>query len=294
MTDQVHRLLRELLHVEFGDAQAVAAVDLKTPEARSGMAELLRGGWAQLLAPRIYAAANGLEVLALAQYGLRVGMPAPHLTAAAMCRQHGWKLAIPVQVARFLLALAPRPDAADITELPFDQPKQMAWPKLGVVLEPGDSRLFGLTPIGQVLALGLPLDASEAGLVAIGETAGAGMLAEPRLLEWLRQDVAAALLTERELVVANAIIKAAERVGVPRRAPRDFEPPADAVAIEGWDVFEKGGLEYLTAARISGHPYLPDGDNLSRSSPLMWIDERLGWARTRSRYYRLVGQRLGD
>ena len=287
----MHRLLRELLHVEFGDAQAVAAVDLKTPEARTGMAELLHGGWAKLLAPRIYAAANGLEVLALAQYGLRVGMPAPHLIAAALCRQHGWKLAVPVQVARFLLALAPRPDSAAITELPCDQPERMVWPKLGVALEPGDSRLFGLSPIGQALALGLPQDSSEAGLVAIGETAGAGMLAEPRLLDWLRLDVAGDLLTERELVVANAILAAAERVGgVPRRAPRDFEPPAQAVGIEGWSVFEHGGLEFLTAARISGHPYICDGDNLSRSSPLIWIDEQQGWARTRSRYYRLVGR----
>jgi hypothetical protein len=43
---------------------------------------------------------------------------------------------------------------------------------------------------------------------------------------------------------------------------------------------------------LLGHPVLGD-TNLAQSSPLVWIDERAGYARTVSRLYRL-GRRSRD
>ncbi len=45
---------------------------------------------------------------------------------------------------------------------------------------------------------------------------------------------------------------------------------------------------FLTARRIDGHPGISDGERLRHSSALIWIDEKCGWAKTRSRFDRLM------
>jgi len=64
-------------------------------------------------------------------------------------------------------------------------------------------------------------------------------------------------------------------------------PPYDAFSPELMD-----RLTYLSAGIIRGHPYIADGERLAHSLPVIWIDEAIGWARTRSRYYRLIGKRM--
>lgn len=66
---------------------------------------------------------------------------------------------------------------------------------------------------------------------------------------------------------------------------------ADAPLLIDWAVeplFD--GLVRLVG-QVRGHPLIPDG--WITTSPLLTADERAGWARTVSRYYRL-GPRLGE
>jgi hypothetical protein len=102
-------------------------------------------------------------------------------------------------------------------------------------------------------------------------------------------------LEGQELILARAIIAASTKgTGVADKAPPDFDPTeheASAVRIYGWAVHEHRGISYLVAELIKNHPQIADGDTLGHSSPLVWLDEQAGWARTRSRYYRLMGAR---
>lgn len=112
-------------------------------------------------------------------------------------------------------------------------------------------------------------------------TAANGILASVR--EWLMSDLAS--MTSEERAVAQAIL--AVPTVVPRTAPEGFIPPVETCpTAHGWRLAEFGDREVLVADLVTGHPDLGD-DRLKRSSPLMWVDERIGWARTTSRFYRL-------
>ena len=80
-------------------------------------------------------------------------------------------------------------------------------------------------------------------------------------------------------------------------APRAWEPPAvddpTIAFVDEWWLRESraGNGELMLAARYLDHPTLGSQESLSHSSPLIWIDEGRGWARTVSRHYRL-GKRL--
>ncbi len=62
----------------------------------------------------------------------------------------------------------------------------------------------------------------------------------------------------------------------------------DAPRLPDWSTFEDRDEMFLTARRIDGHPGISDGERLRHSSALIWIDEKCGWAKTRSRFYRLM------
>ena len=105
----VPMLLKHLIHSDqFLDSVALAAVDLGGDAARrSELAAILRRREAIWIAPGIYGWRDPIGTLMLAQYGgpCPVHMPAPHLVAGAMARQYGWRLAMPVTIARHVLGL---------------------------------------------------------------------------------------------------------------------------------------------------------------------------------------------
>lgn len=291
--DLMPQLLSELIRTElYLDTLAVAARDLDKGDRatrRKRMTEQLRLGQAVIAAPRVYGVHDGIGSLMMRQYGGAgtPSMPAAHLVAGALARQNGWRLSLPVECARYILGLEERPTAA--VEFPYDQPTARHYGKAGLDLMPTDAALFALTAAGQALVLGLPRDVSVPRLVEIGGQAACGaVLADPTFVGWLKDDMASGLLGERERVVSDLVLSSNARA--PRRAPKDFVPPADNVVtakIDGWVEFERDGRRFLSAEAITGHPHIFDGENLSRSSPLFWIDEAAGWARTQSRLYKL-------
>ncbi|RAU20158.1 hypothetical protein CU669_19915 [Paramagnetospirillum kuznetsovii] len=294
MTDRykyiVPRLMAELIHCdEFLDSIAIAAIDFLDDAARrKEFAAILRSREAIRIAPRIYGWQDPFGALMLSQYG-RSGwpkMPAPHLVAGAMARQYGWRLAVPTEIAKHVLGLVERPVV--LHKIPFDQNQTRQYAKAKLTLVPSPADLLFLSPAGQCLRQGLPHDASAPGLVEIGEQAGGAAISAPAFLNWLREDLADGRLNEREVMVAEAIIANAGNISL--RAPREFNPPPaedEVAALDGWWQFEENGLVCLAARHIRNHPYLENDGKIKRTSPVIWLDERLGFARTRSRLYRL-------
>lgn len=278
---------------QYLDGYAVAAVDLVDGEQRIKMAKALRAREAVLIAPQIYALQNPIGILMMRQYDVEysVPVPPPHVTAAAICRQNGWKISLPLPFAQFLLGLAERP--IKLPELPYNQNEMRTYTKASVALIPGDQSVFGMSVAGQALTIALPREASEPRLKEIGRLSARGPLGLPEIIGGLKQDIDAGLLGEREIVAARAILGAAGDLDIPLRAPADWVPPVSdkaIVRIENWWVrrMEDGGGRYycLAADKMTGHPVLGN-TRLAHSSPLVWLDEKLGYARTVSRVYRL-------
>ena len=74
-----------------------------------------------------------------------------------------------------------------------------------------------------------------------------------------------------------------------RTAPANFDPFefGEPPRIEQWRVtYAFGGLHQVMTGEIYGHPLLGDAP-LAFTSTLIWISTKAGFARTRSRYYRL-------
>jgi hypothetical protein len=71
--------------------------------------------------------------------------------------------------------------------------------------------------------------------------------------------------------------------------PKDSDL-AEAPLIEDW-VFAHVDGAIVLVGRVTGHPILRS-DKLKRTSALLAINEKAGWARTYSRYYRLGARRL--
>jgi len=208
--------------------------------------------------------------------------------AVALCWQFGWKMAIPVPLARFWLGLETRPN--DFDEFVYDQSISRTYEEVGLKLLPADNpRLFGLSTLGQMIKLGVPGDMPVRQLQDLGRHAAHGYFDKERARELLLQDLASGLLNEREFIVARSFLDAKD-VGVQHQAPNDFDPAKheDAPRLTDWTTFEDGDEMFLTARRIDGHPGISDGERLRHSSPLIWIDANRGWARTLSRFYRLL------
>ncbi|HET9147023.1 MAG TPA: hypothetical protein VFN77_03150 [Acetobacteraceae bacterium] len=263
---------------------AVADRDADDDERRK-LEERLANGSARIVAPGVHA----IKLLA------QPWDVAPHLIAWAMCRQYGWRLAIPMDLARFLLGQGARPLA--VSAILYDQPVPRRFDDFGLAFDPhaGPVPLFDLTPCGQALALGIPRDISETGLRKIGEFAGQSWFAESPFREWLQNDLGTGHLGERERIVAEALL-ASPRAGIPHRAPPEFEPAAhaDAPHVDQWWIEERREVSFLRALLIRGHPHIPNGPVKLQTTALVWIDERLGWARTRSRVYRLGKKKPTD
>jgi hypothetical protein len=74
-----------------------------------------------------------------------------------------------------------------------------------------------------------------------------------------------------------------------RTAPAKFDPIefGEPPKIEEWRVTDGyGGLHQVMTGQIFGHPILGDVER-AFTSVLVWISAKAGFARTRSRYYRL-------
>ena len=284
--DRIVQLMRTLVHHDpMLDSVAVAEVDLTTAEQAVLAAKVSNGRAVQLL-PGIYSVTNPAGAMFGDAFGNQMpppSVPAPHLVAAALASQHRWQLALPVPFSQFLLGLADRPDVIGV--IPYDQPHRSVYEELGLTMEPAPASLFRLTASGQALTQGLPKEASEIGLLRIALEAAQGLLGEAEFRLELQADIAAGRLGEREYMVARAIVTADTGPKPLRRAPPTFEPPiGDVVRLDGWvRAVERDGSEYLVARHVTGHPYAGQGGRGMRTSPLVWIDEALGWAKTRSR-----------
>ncbi len=280
---------------EYIDVKAVASVDLVNAEARKQMAGELLAKRALLVAPRIFGYMDPIGRYMLGQYipDYKTGMPSPHRIALALCRQNSWKLGVPLTFARFMLGLSELPNTID--KFPYDQPTPRNYAKAGVQFVPLTPEIQCLSIAGQTLALALPRDASQQKLKEIGLLAARGPLGKPDLFTGLSQDRDFGLLGERELFVADVIKSNFDSSEILLRAPVDWIPPdenAKIPTVEDWWVMQMphDNSLCLAAHRLSNHPHLRAG-NLARSSTLIWLDERSGWARTVSRVYRL-GRKL--
>ena len=221
------------------------------------------------------------------QYGANL-KPKPADVAVALCRQFGWKIAIPVTLARFWLGLETRPN--DFDKFVYDQPVARTYEEVGLTLLPADdSRLFKLSTLGQMIKLGVPADMPVQQLQGMGRHAAHGYFNKERARALLLKDLSSGLLTEREFVVARVFLDA-KNTGLQRKAPDDFNPAQhdDAPRLTDWSTFEDGDNLFLRADRIDGHPRISDGERLRHSSALIWVDAKRGWARTQSRFYRLL------
>ncbi len=120
------------------------------------------------------------------------------------------------------------------------------------------------------------------------------LLIEHAALARLELDEPFATILER--LVGEAKKHAVARIALPKMsAPPDWSPPEtfDGATVAGsWQVISAviTGIEYrvIFGGDLFGHPGLPHPSRNWRSSPIIWIDEQKGWARTYSRLYRLM------
>ena len=289
----IANFLNSILHVDPIASLVIVSEELSSDE-QEALRFLLQHGCARSLMPGIYALADLDEENWLGGNGnCTVPTPAPHVVAAAICQKRGWAMAIPRSVAEYLLGINELPTLDTLGPIPYDQTKPLKINKAGVFFEPGRAELFdALTPVGQALIQAVPRDISVEGLRGIGETAARGVMSAAFLLNMLRTEHSAGKLGERERTVAEHILGLAPlHTGKAlRHAPLNFVPPRMAPVVEGWRIGIRGRVECLIADTVLGHPHIADGGRHICTSPLIWLDERLGWARTESRWYRLGGR----
>jgi hypothetical protein len=278
---------------EYLYTEAIASCQIVDPEKRKQIATELRQGKMSLIAPRVYAHANPIGILMAPQYGvdLYARSPPPHITAIALCQQNGWKLSFPTDVAQYLLGVGERPNS--LPRLPYDQEILRRYQKAGLELYPAPRDLSHLSPAGQALTIAIPVDTGEATLREIGERAARAVMSEKFMVADLQDDLQNGRFGEREKIVAETIVEGVANYELPLRAPPDFVPPTEGQTVpivDYWwtytSVEDSQNFTFLAARTLRGHPSLGEG-KLRRSSALIWIDERLGYARTRSRIYRL-------
>lgn len=288
--NHVVSLLNTILNTD-DICRVIVGSDL-SPENMAKLHDYCEASLARQIIPDVYIIAEPDGAWAYCSGHDSLPQPYPHQLAWGICRARGWRMALPMSVARFLLAIDERPMAYTVGAIPYDRLKPFSVRGL-LNLEPGHHDLFGGVGVaGQALISALPHDASRDELRAIGETAARGVISAETFLSPLREDVALNLLGDRERFVAEIILESvAGRTGQALRgAPGSFVPPDHAPIVNGWAIGSRDGDECLIAVAVSGHPLIEDGHRLI-SSALIWIDEEAGWARTESRHYRL-GRRL--
>lgn len=291
-------ILKQLAHAEGFEPRVIAKVTLRERLAKLPDEERTAFFTENTVRPRrVRLAAPGVWVsphpFARAVYLGLLGCddPRPVDVAAALGEQHGWKIGIPKDVAEYLLGIGER--VLEPKVLLYDQLVRREYPSCGLVLEPADPALLGRNPVAQAITVALAgKDISADGIKRLVATAAAGaVIASPDLRPALEQAVADGQLFGAAEAFARALLEA-KAEGYATRAPADWTPPAEPdqeVRVEGWRVLEiedgQGSYFALTAIVIHNHPYIYD--SLSRSSPILWIDEQQGWCRTQSRIYRL-------
>jgi hypothetical protein len=259
-----------------------------TLEARRVVAKMLRDQSWRIVAPKLYAAPNFAS--------WPTALPTAYHVAAGLAYQHRWRLILPVEFSRFLMGSAPRPDLGEIKNIYYDQPRESHCERVGLTLKPvPDQRLLNLNAAGQAIWHHIHQDnpPSKANLLKDARFAATAWFSNRALLKWLKEDVRAKRLRGDELFLGEAILAAAnEPAPIAQEAPADFDPAAHeatAARVYDWQIQTgRDGLLYLSAGRLENHPHL--AGSLATSTALVWYDKAIGWARTRSRYYRLMGK----
>ena len=209
---------------------------------------------------------------------------APHHIARTLAAKHGWRVAMPVPMAEFLLGKAPKPD--ELNAFPYDQPVRYEQP--GLAMELADElSLFDLPPVGQALRLGMPERMSKALIAKVAGSASQGWLKNQELRGMLADLLSHRRLSQDGAALALAIL-AMPDAGVAQQMPADFNPDEheNAPVVYGWRMVEVGGVQVIHADMVRRHPNVPNFRSIM-TTPLVWIDREAGWAQTRSRVYRL-------
>ena len=220
--------------------------------------------------------------------------PMAYAVAWALSVEHGWRVALPAEIAGFLLGNRERPQEHEVRVFVYDQPAALEYERFGFRFEPAkDMSLFDLTVAGQAIRLGREkADDDMNEIVKLARFAANSWFREEKMLTMLAQDLELGTLDGYDQLLALAIREEITNpLEISRVSPRNFDPADHKVSamVKGWWVEKlRDGSEYLASRQIFGHPYINDGERLARSTNLIWIDEKLGWARTRSRIYRLL------
>ena len=222
---------------------------------------------------------------------------APYHLAFDLADRHGWHISLPQAVGQFLLGRRRRPGLLEIDSFEYDQPERFCvTAPCRVTLTPAlDRRIFQASAASQAILQHVQAhpSASDDELIDDARFAAACWMGEPAMRQELEEDLNAGLLQGQEEMLANAILWAAQYLPKIRpQAPSGFDPSAheaDAARILGWSLIKNATGELcLGGARIENHPDFPDCLGFEVSRPLVWYDLDLKWARTRSRYYRLL------
>jgi hypothetical protein len=260
--------------------------------ARQSVVRLIKDGTIKVLLPKIYSQ-DGF-------FTPEEFPPSPVWLVRALVQQYGWQVVMPVEMSQFFFGKASKPNLNDIHTFYYDQPADKHFDKLNLIFKPvKDKRLLTLNAAGQVIWSHAnqhpPITNKE--LLRDAAFAATAWFSEPLFLRWLTEEVKQGRLHGQEVFLAQAVMTAAsEGLGLSQEAPVGFDPSdheAEATRVYGWWLREgEGGSTYLAAHRLENHPHISDGRPLAHSTALVWYDEAIGWARTRSRFYRLIGGRV--
>ena len=261
--------------------------NLKT---REYIARKLRSGKIRVVSPGIYCRSNFM-------FSPSMYYPASFQIAWALAKKNRWHLAVPIEISQFFMGKQSRMDMGKIRTFTFDQPTEQVYQiESPIIFQPSaDHRLFELNAPSQTLFFHIQLhpNASEDELLADAKFAAASWLGEAQFKELIAQDLKAGRFHGRELFLANSILQAARMPTITEaHAPAGFDPSpyeAEATRVYGWKIVEDDQIGlHLRAKYIENHPHIRDGSSLAHSTALIWFDQKIGWARTRSRFYRLM------
>ena len=261
-------------------------------EVREHVARSIRAGTTKVLLPHIYSRpSRNFPIPGFDQ--------ARHQIAFALAEQHGWHIALPVEMGQFFMGRRSRPTTGRIDRFVYDQASERRFdidPPF-TLLPARDHRIFELNPASQAVFQHIQLhaEATDEALLDDAHFAASSWLANPVLKTGLAQDLNAGRLKGKEAFLAHAILWTAQALPMAQdHAPGSFDPAAheaDAARIYGWAIeTDHDGELYLRANHIENHPEIKSQNGLGRSTAIVWYDLTIGWARTRSRYYKLIGE----
>src|ERR1700709_1049839 len=168
---------------------------------RQLFAKRLRDGSVKLVVPRIYASPRIYMPFHTA--------PLAYSVASALALEHGWRVALPVEIARFILGKREKPNEPEVRTFLYDQAITREYKKCGFKFEPAaDPSLFELTAMGQAIRLGRDQSDEDMGtVITTSRFAASAWFREGVLAEMLEKDLASGALRDFEPVLAFAIRK---------------------------------------------------------------------------------------